>query len=174
MNRVNEQSKHVKAIVTLMKKIGDEHERLIAVIDKKIDAMRSADVASLTQIVNQEHAIAASIAEKEGLRAQLVERIARGYGVSARVARRMQVSQVATRFGGEHAQELLDTAEGVRERVMVVARRNHQARLIARGVVGHMQKVFAAMTGGDSGGDRYSHAGAPNCEHSIQILDAVG
>lgn len=166
--------KSVEALITLLDQITGDYERLTELIEHKIDAMRHADVNRLTRLLGEEHEIAASVASKEGLRAQLVETIARGFGVAPAAARAMTISQVAARFAGDLHNPLIEAATRARDRVTVVARRNHQAHLIARGVVGHMRHVFAAMTGEQAVNEDYTRAGTSGARGKARILDAVG
>lgn len=174
MNQQNEQDKRIRGLITLLDRITDDHRALAGIIDQKVEAMRCADVNGLVGLLNSEHSQAAAIAEKEGLRAQLVETIARGYGVNPAAARRMKVSQIASRFGGSHADELTAAGDRARYWVMVVVRKNHQARLIARGVVGHMRYVLAAMSGGEATDENYTRVGPGASGGGVRILDAVG
>lgn len=174
MNQSTEQDKRIGALMTLLDQITDDHRALADLIDQKIEAMRIADVNGLVKLLNGEHAQAAAIAEKEGLRSQLVESIARGYGISSAAARRMKITQVAQRFGGSLANDLTAAADRARYWVTVVVRKNHQARQIARGVVGHMRYVLAAMAGGETTDENYTRVGAGSSGRGMRILDAVG
>lgn len=174
MNQSTEQDKRIRALVTLLDRITDDHRSLTEIIDQKIEAMRRADVNGLVGLLNNEHALAAAITEKEGLRAQLVDTIARGYGISSAAARRMKITQIAQRFGGARCDELIAAADRTRYWVTVVVRKNHQARQIARGVVGHMRYVLAAMAGGEVTDENYTRVGSGSSGRGVRILDAVG
>ncbi len=168
----NKNDRRVPTLVRLLGDLAGAHEDLLAAIDAKIAAMRTADAEQIRAACLQESAIAERINEREGLRRQLVENIMRGYGLSPTAARRLSAAQIAARLGGRSGEDILTAAGRLKELTGAVTRRNHVAQLIAQNVLRHVKHVFTAMTGAETS-PGYTHAGeSVACRPAI--FDAVG
>lgn len=166
--------KRVPAFLELMSQIADAHDRLLEVVEEKIAAMRGANVGRIEEVMRREQQIVQFIQEREGLRRQLTESIARGFGVSAEAARRMTADAIADRFGAAHADAIRAAAARLRSITARIAERNEIARRISEGICRHMKLIFAAITSSDGGLVRYGADGAPVASMKRQVFDAVG
>ena len=168
------QSRRADTLVALLNEIADAHERLLDVIEEKIQAMRKADTAAINAAVERERELVGFINDREGLRRQLTENIARSYGIGGPAARKLSARQLAKRMGAEADPKMDEATARLRDITARIARRNHTAAMISENVLRHVKHVFAAMTGADGTRSSYSSAGAVTAGAAHRIFDAVG
>ncbi len=168
------ESSRINALVGLLNEIADMHAELLASIDRKIEAMRSADTERIRDAMMNEKQIVDRINEREGLRKQLTVNIARSFGVGAERVRRMSAKQLAERFAGPDSVRIDRAVERMRELTGQIGRRNHVAQLISQNILRHMRIVFASMTAPANGGVAYSPDGHANATTNERIFDLVG
>ena len=166
--------KRALALVELLRKLAEAHDELLEIVERKIAAMRTADTQRLTDIMRTEHTVIARIQEHEGLRRQLTENIARSYGISPAVARRLSAEQLAAKLGPEAATRIDVQTRRLRGLVGAIAKRNHVAQRISQGILRHMKHVFAAMTGEGSQRAVYAGDGEISVGAGETIFDTVG
>lgn len=173
MVAVNTDKRRVETLVGLLDDLAQAHAALLEAVEAKIAAMRAADTPGITAAMAAEQAAVARIQERESLRRQLVENLARGYGISAAAARRMSAAQLAARLGGENGPAIAAAAQRLKEMTAKIAQRNHVAQLVSQNVLRHMKHVFAAMTGRRSSA-AYAGDGGMVVGVGERIFDAVG
>lgn len=169
-----QEDKRMSALLELLNQIADAHDRLLVVVEDKIAAMRGANVGRIEEVMRREQQIVQHIQEREGLRRQLTENIARGFGMSAEAVRRLTADAIADRFGAAQADSIRVAAARLRSITVRIAERNEMARKISEGICRHMKLIFAAITSSDGGLVRYGADGAPVASMKRQVFDAVG
>ncbi|MCA9253551.1 MAG: flagellar export chaperone FlgN [Phycisphaerales bacterium] len=164
----------ITTLVRLLDEIAELHVRLLAAIDAKIAAMKTADTDQIREAMLGEKAIVEQINEREGLRKQLTVNLGRSYGVSPQRARAMTAMQLAERFAGAEAPKIEAAVKRMRELTGQIARRNHVAQLVSQNILRHMRVVFASMTAPTTGGAAYSSDGQASVSANERIFDLVG
>lgn len=152
----------------LMAALEGLHGELAVLVERKIEAMRRADVEGLTELGAREVALTQRLREQDGARRQVLERIGKELGQNAARSRTLTVSQLTTHLDEPQCGLLMDAARKLRAAVFKSARVNRLAGVIARDVLEHMRWVFASVrpkgqSSGEYGGARMEH----------RILDAV-
>ncbi|GJM24655.1 MAG: hypothetical protein DHS20C16_10700 [Phycisphaerae bacterium] len=168
------ENSRITSLVRLMDELADLHVRLLAAIEVKIEAMKTADTERIRQAMLGEKEIVEQINEREGLRKQLTVNLGRSYGLSPQRARNMTAMQLAERFAGIEAPKIERAVKKMRELTSQIARRNHVAQLVSQNILRHMRIVFSSMTAPSSGGVAYSADGQANVSANERIFDLVG
>ena len=166
-NRFNELLKLFGGLETL-------HDRLLKLIQAKIDAMKQADVVRISELTGQEQEVARRIHEREGFRRQLIDAIGEQLGLPPRAARVLSVSQLAARLPEPQHSKLLSAADGLRTRMTRVAAANRVAGAVAREIVSHLKWIFAAVRPAGDGTDGYSGKGVLLPVAETRVFDTVG
>ena len=167
-------SKHVKDLVKLLHQLERLHDQLAVAVRSKLDAMRAADLTSLHAGGRKEQELVKRIHEREGLRRQIMDAIGDHLGMAPRTARLMTVSQLVERIPPEQGRPVGQAADALRNAVAAVARTNAIAGVVAKELVNHLRRVWAAVrpAGGDPVG--YTDAGIPALGSSHRIFEALG
>ena len=168
------ENSRITTLVRLLDEIAELHTRLLAAIELKIDAMKTADTEQIRQTMLGEKEIVEQINEREGLRKQLTVNLGRSFGVSPERARSMSAMQFAERFAGKEASRIENAVKKMRELTSQIASRNHVAQLVSQNILRHMRVVFASMTAPSTGGVAYSADGQANVSANERIFDLVG
>jgi hypothetical protein len=174
MNAAHRNQARLQTLVRLLTDLAEAHEELLAAIERKIAALRAADFVAVRKALEEEERHLARIQEREGLRRQLTENIARGYGIGAAAAGRLSARQLAARIGGQVGSALVAAADRLKAVLNRLARRNHVARLITTSVLRHVEQIFAAMTAGPFSQPGYSRGGSACYRPSQNLFDLVG
>ncbi len=168
------ETSRVATLVRLLDEIAELHAKLLAAIDLKIDAMKTADTDQIREAMLGEKRIVEQINEREGLRRQLTVNLGRSYGMSPERSRRMSALQIAERFAGTETARIESAVTKMRELTTQIARRNQVAQLVSQNILRHMRIVFASMTAPADGGVAYSADGQTNAATNERIFDLVG
>lgn len=136
---------HLRELVRNFEALRGLHAQLFAVLEAKIEAMRTANVPALQAANQDEHAILPGLREKESQRASLMQALARDLGMSATAVRTAAVSQIAPLLPAVERELLLNAASRLQEVVGRTAQANRIAATIARQVTNHMKFVFSAL-----------------------------
>ena len=166
--------RRIETLSGLLDEIAEAHKDLLDAVEEKIAAMRTADTERIKQAMEREQALVERIDEREGVRRQLTENIARGYGIGGAAARRLSVRKLADRVGGAQAEAIVAAGQRLQKLTAQIAQRNHVAQLISQNILRHMTQVFAAMTVSRDGAVGYSPAGDVFAGGGERIFDAVG
>jgi|CXWL01.1.fsa_nt_gi hypothetical protein len=136
---------HLRELVRSFDALRGMHEQLFAVLEGKIEAMRTANVPALQNASQDEYALLQSLREKENRRASLMQALARECGMSAKAARTATVSQITPLMPDIERELLLNAASRLQWIVARTAQANRIAATIARQVTHHMKFVFSAI-----------------------------
>ncbi len=170
----NNHSRQVSTLVGLLGEITEAYTVLVQLIEEKIEAMRRAETESIKQAVERERKLVFEIEQREGMRRQLTESIARSYGIGAAAARRLSAAQLAARIGGADADRIIAASGKLKKVTAQVARSNHMAQMVSQNVLRHLKHVFAAMTVTAEKETGYSRRGLNVGHANHGIFDAVG
>ena len=173
MSRMIE-SKRFRDLLRLMAELQRLHERLVALGQEKLDAIKRADVPAMRELTDREHDAARRIHEREGLRRQLMDGIGDSLGLAPNVARALPVSQLVALIGEQQGRRLREAADKLREAVSRVARVHRVVGSASRAVVGHLQHVFAAMTPAQEQPAAYADDGGAVRASDTRIFETVG
>ncbi len=172
--------RRITDLLTLLKELAALHERLVGLIQEKIDAMRHADTQRMRQVNEEERSLARRIDEREGLRRQLTDLIGKAVGLPPRGpadgggARGMSAAQLASRLPAAQREQILGAAVTLRAAVAQVTRLNHVAGTISGEILNHLRWVGAAVRSKHDKMAGYAGDGAPVGPAGTRIFDAVG
>ena len=164
---------HLRELVRSFDALRGLHEQLFAVLEAKIEAMRTANVPVLQTVNQDEHAILVGLREKESQRASLMQALARECGMSAKAARSATVSQITPLLPDVERELLLNAASRLQLIVARTAQANRIAATIARQVTHHMKFVFSALRPACTGPVGYTLRGESFVANPA-IMDVVG
>ncbi len=161
-------------LVKLLNQIQTLYEELLALIGKKIQAMKRADLEAMRTSQASEQELTRRLHEREGLRRQLMDAIGLELGLPAPAGRTLKVSQLAARIGEAERVPLSATVDRLRSTIAKVAQANRVAGVISREIVNHLRWVFAAVQPRGETPAGYSGAGVPVCGPRPRLFEAVG
>lgn len=161
-------------LVVLLGDLKELHEQLLGVIQQKLAAMRRADTDGINSCVAREKFLSERIRQREGLRQQLVQLIARALDVPSESAQEMSVAQVAEHLPEPRRGQLLTLSTATREILETLNEANRVAALVTSEMLKHFREVYSAIarTGGSVG--TYSAGGERMQGRSVQVFEAVG
>lgn len=166
--------RRIADLIRLLEQQRDGYEQLFAVLDARIAAMRCADWAAIG--VNQQAhvTLAHKLAEREGLRRQLMDAIGVELQLGPRAGRKLTVSQLAVRLPSELSTDLTRAADGLRSILAKVAQANRVAGYVARGILDHLRWVFEAVTPQAESSGAYGFNGTPAAGHGAVLFEMTG
>jgi len=167
-------AKRTRDLVRLLGELKTLQERLLKLIEARIDAMKRADMSAMRELVDREEELTRRILERDGLRRQVADAVAEETGCPPRSGRDMTVSQIAGRVGEPARTHLLDAVADLRRIVLRVVRANRTAGAVARELINHVSWVFASVrpAGGKPVG--YSGDGAVVGSAETRLFETVG
>lgn len=171
---VQTEPRRITDLLTLLAELAALHERLVGLIQQKIDAMRHADTSRMRQVNEEERALARRIDEREGLRRQLTDLIGEAVGLPPRAARGMSAAQLASRLPAAQREQVVGAAATLRAAVAQVARLNRVAGTISSEILNHLKWVGEAVRSKHEKMAGYAGDGAPVAPSGTRIFDAVG
>ncbi len=161
-------------LVTLLGELKGLHEELLRFIEQKLEAMRRADTEKLNACLSREQFLAQRIAEREGLRQQLVQLIGRAMDLTQDQTERLTVKDIADRVAEPRRGQLLGLAAGIRQTLQAIHARNQVAALVTDEMLKHFRQVYTVMAKSGPSTGRYSPAGTPATDRPRQVFEAVG
>ncbi len=164
----------VRDLVRLLDQMASLYGQMFTFIDEKLAAMRRADEVAMTAANAKEHLLADRLAEREGLRKQLMDAVGDEIGLASRLGRQLTVTQLANRLSGSEKVAVLASADRLRKEVSRVSQANRVAGVVAREVVNHLRWVFAAVRPGDEKPSGYSKTGVVMSQSGGPMFDALG
>ncbi len=170
------EAKNIKGLpelVRLLDELSQLHERLAGTIREKLDAMRRADMPLMREASVRQKSITDRIAERVGLRRQLMDMIGGQLGLARNTARVMTMSQLAARLGGDQAQSLRAAAKRLADAMAPAVRANRGAAAVTARVIEHLDRVFASIRGGDQPAG-YSRSGGARGARDAMLFEAMG
>ncbi len=170
-------SRRLADMATLLGQIREQYDELFSVLDAKIAAMRKADWNALAAFNERGKAISRRIAERDGLRRQLLDAIGLDLGMAPRTGRTLNMTQLIERIPSKYqhvAPGLRAAAESLLPALTKAAQANRVAGYIARGVVDHLRWVFEAVMPRCEGGGEYRGDGAAAMRSGPLMMDTLG
>ncbi len=148
------------------------YEELLAVLRRKLEAMRRADTESLNSCAARERFLLQRIAEAESSRKALTGDLQLRTGVTTR--RPMSITRLAERIGEPGRSKLLVLADGLRRLVEQTNQVNQVAALAGKELLVHFRHVYDAMRAAERDTGTYDVQGVRAAGSAQRILDAVG
>jgi hypothetical protein len=166
--------KRLKDLIRLLGQLQQLHEDLATIVKEKVEAMRRADMPTLQKQGERERRLVQRIQQREGLRHQLMDAIGEQLGLPPRAARALTVSQLVGKLPSAQRKGIPEAADHLRTAVSKVARANRVAGMVARELVDHLRRVFAAVRPKSDGDGGYTGHGAATARCENRIFEAVG
>ena len=148
------------------------YEELLAVLQRKLEAMRRADTELLNSCAARERFLLQRISEVESSRKVLTGDLQLRTGVAAK--RPMSITQLAERIGEPDRSKLLVLADGLRRLVEQTNQVNQVAALAGKELLAHFRHVYDVMRAAEQDTGTYDVRGARTAGSAQRILDAVG
>jgi hypothetical protein len=174
MTAAKRDNARVSTLAQLLDELTKLHGALVQAVDERIAALRTSDFEALRAALEAEERLLERLRERDGLRRQLTENIARGYGIAPGGASKLSARQLAGRIGGANGAALIAAADRLKPVLEQLAQRNRLAQLITRNVLRHVEHLFAALTGGPNPQRDYGRGGAVSYRPGQIIFDTVG
>jgi len=158
----------------LLDSIRSLHESLEGVIRLKLEAMRRADLPAMQTAMDREQTLTARLRERDGLRRQLMDAMAKEMGLTVEPGRVLTVSRLAQGIKASSRKTLWACANALSAALARTAQANRVAAVTTRALINHMQWVFASVrpAGGSSG--VYSDRGTEVPKGGTLLLETVG
>lgn len=161
-------------LVRLLNEVAKLHDELAAAMRSKLEAIRRADSDAIQSITSRELLLARRIAEKEGLRRDLVRNVLRELGLDPRCHQSMRMTELAEQFAEPGRSRILGAAAGLRARIEEIDRLRLTTRLISEAMLRHMDEIMTVMTSGVGTTGNYSRAGGRETSGRPSVFEAVG
>ena len=163
----------VRDLVRLLQGLMGIHAEVALHMRTKLEAIKRADTETVQSITAREMLLAGRLQEREGLRRQLMDRLAECLGIEKGRGRKMRLSELAEMLGEPQRSQLLVTAAGLREKVAEMDRLRITTTVITQEMLTHLRAIVAVMTAGVSS-DVYSRTGRRERVGSANVFEAVG
>ncbi|MEK6798158.1 MAG: flagellar protein FlgN [Planctomycetota bacterium] len=161
-------------LIRLFGHLAGLQDELFELIDRKIAAMRRADVAAMQECAAREQSLVQRLQEREGLRRQLTDLVGEELALPPGAARCLTVSRLAGRLGDQERRNLNDAAGKLRSAVLKVQQAHRVAGMICREITRHLAWVFAAVRPGEPAGPSYSPAGMVASRSGACLFETIG
>lgn len=175
--RPNEQPKPASlqtmldALEKLLRSQLEEHEKLLALLERKREAVRHARIDSISGLVEEERRSIDRIAEIDRGREQIVLRLTQQLQPGS--AEPLPLTAIAERADEPVQSRLLGIAAQLRELVATVRQTSSVVRSAAEALSNHisgvMQTLHAAMSRAGVYGRQGQFAGGAQMEHSVDV-----
>lgn len=138
----------------------EEHQRLRGCIDRKREAIRTADINAVSEICGEENAVIQRVAELERRRLELVGRMTQS--LDAKASAPMTLSQLAVALGDGQGSRLAAYADQLRSLIADVKRQSSIVRNAAEALSRHMSGIVQTVHSALSRARVYSRRGQIN------------
>jgi hypothetical protein len=145
------------------------HQRLLAIANLKLDAMRTYDVDALLELAERERQELLATDQLELARRALQGRLA-----TALRPAEATTSNLAARLSEPRKSQLLVAAAELREVIERLARTNRMTSKISLAVVQSVGKVLKIVTGIAQHAGLYSRNGRKAAVQGVHVLDIAG
>jgi hypothetical protein len=163
-----------RELVRLLNEMSRLHDELTALMRDKLEAMRRADSNMIESITARESVLAGRLAEREGLRRDLVRNILRGLGTASRKPQTVRMTELAECFAEPTRSQILVATTGLRVRLEEIERISTTTRMITTEMLRHMGAIIEVMTSGGPATGVYSRAGGRETSGRANVFEAVG
>ena len=150
------------------------HEELLAVLRRKLEAIRRAEMQAVHSCGAREALLVDRIRRNELRRRGLVERLGRQLAVPAGRARPVRLTELAEQLGEPMRSRLLVMAAGLRDLLGKIGDTNRVIGMVSEAMLEHFRQVYEAMRQAVPGSGLYSPAGRDTDDVRMNVLDAVG
>jgi hypothetical protein len=147
----------------------EEHQRLRACIDRKREAIRTADIDAVTAICGEENAIIQRVAEVEKRRLELVGRMTQA--IQPKAPSPMSMSQLSAALGEAQGVRLQAYADQLKTLISDVKRQSSIVRAAAETLSKHMSGIVQTVHSALSRARVYSRRGQINL--GVQLESAL-
>ncbi len=162
----------VDNLVRLLNHLAELQGELTALMQQKIEVVKKADVDALEELNAKELALINHIAERDGLRRQMMKRIHEGLGVDEN--RTMRLSELAGYFREPMRSRLLVASSGLKAKLKTLERARLKSTLVTESMLSHLHDVLHVMTRGHSDPETYAPNGRRADDSSANVFEAVG
>jgi len=163
-----------RELVRLLNDMSRLHEELAGLMRGKLEAIRRADSDTIQSITTGELVLANRLAEREGLRRDLVRNILRELGIGARKPQTLRMTELAECFAEPTRSRILVAATGLRVSLEEIERLSATTKMITGEMLRHMGEIIEVMTSGGSTTGVYSRAGSREASGRANVFEAVG
>lgn len=163
-----------RELVRLLTDMARLHDELAALMRGKLDAIRRADSDAIQAITSRELLLANRVAEREGLRRDLVRNLLRDLGLNPRQYPSVRMTELAEHFAEPQRSQILGAAAGLRSRIEEMDRMRMSTRMITEQMLAHMGEILAVMTSGGVATGVYSRGGDREISGRANVFEAVG
>ncbi len=164
----------VRDLCRLLYQAAGSYNELSILVERKVEAMRRADMAALQEAKEHEMALVKAISEQEGMRRALMDKIGCILGMAAGTARIMTVSQLCQRLSADASEQVAQAAGALRKAVTHSARVNRLAGVVAGELVNHLRWVWRAARPVGEKRVGYTPAGGHETNVNPRVFDTTG
>jgi hypothetical protein len=161
-------------LVRLLKQQIGLQSEIASHMQGKIEAMKKADSDRIHSILARESVLLERAAEREGLRRQLIRKLASELEIETGEEQKLRLSELAEHFSEPLRSELLTASAGMKRKLQEIERTRDTMTLITKGMLEHLQDVIRVMTAGAVDPDIYSRTGKKNARTEANVFEAVG
>jgi hypothetical protein len=162
----------VRDLTQVLDEIRVLHDELATTLRSKLEAARRADIDALQSCTAREGFLASRIRNRDGLRRQLVDRLAQGIGVTN--APGMPISALTRSLLPAQREGLLAASVALRRSIEAVGGLNRMSAHITAELIKHVRAATRAMTELQTGATGYLETGRPATAPAARVFDAVG
>ena len=163
-----------RELVRLLNDMAALHGELIVLMRGKLEAIRRADSDAIQSVTVRETALASRLAEREGLRRDLVRNVLRELGMNSRKPQTIRMTELAECFAEPRRSQMLVATTGLRVRLEEIERLSVTTRMITTEMLRHMEEIIGVMTSGGPATGVYSRAGSREISGRASVFEAVG
>jgi len=142
------------ALISSLAQLLSLHEELLALAQRREEALRSFDMQALAETIEGESALLGRVVEQDRRRAEAVEQLARAHGIAPPAGGQLRVCDVADVVAPPAREQLLAVAAQLRERIEQLHLRNEALAQAAGRLEKHMQGLLREAAA------RLNHSGA--------------
>ena len=166
--------KPVTDLVRMMDHLRSQQERLLDVMQRKLEAMRRADTSTMQSLAEREQHLVARLERHEEARRRLMQPLVTTLGLNSEAADRWTVSQLAAHLPAPERATLLAAADTLREVVWRVQQANRHAAVVSREILNHMKWVFASVQPAAAKPAGYAGDGTAVTSATNRLFEVVG
>lgn len=170
----HEVNKLARDLARLLAKLADLYGELSSHMRRKLEAIKQADSDQVTSIVAQEMALAHTIAEREGLRRHITQKLAGLLNIPTDTQRSLRLSELVDHLPEPYRSQVLSAATGLKARVAEIQEQQKTVRLITEEMLKHIGAVVSTMTAPLPDTETYERTGVQPNGRKPHIFEAVG
>jgi hypothetical protein len=163
-----------RELIRMLNEMSRQHEELAVLMRSKLEAIRRADSDAIQSITTQEVMLVNRVAEREGLRRDLVRNALRDLGQDPQKYRSVRITELAEYYAEPRRSQILVAATGLRVKLEDIDRIRVTTTEITEEMLRHMDEIIAVMTSGGPTTGVYSRAGSRELSGRASVFEAVG